>query len=377
MIPFREYHLFHILQEYDSQNKPLDALLSTYFRKNTSIGSKDRRYIADTFYALMRWRGLIDYLIQEKGPITWEKRLAIYKDQFIPQKYENDSSIPLHIRVSFPKNYFDKVKNAVGEEKCIAFCTTSNSVAPLTIRVNQRKTTREGLLNILKDKYPAYPCPYSPNGISFQKRINLYEIPEFKAGYFEIQDEGSQLVISLLEPKKGDSILDFCAGAGGKTLAIAPLLEETGQIYLHDIRGWILQEAKKRLRRAGIQNAQIVLPEELKLKKLEKKMNFILLDVPCSGSGTLRRNPDMKWNFDEDHFQDLLKDQREIFHKALDFAKPGGKIVYITCSIFPEENENQIEYFVKNYPVTLIKSMSWLPELKGRDGFFGALLQVN
>ncbi|MEI6243313.1 MAG: RsmB/NOP family class I SAM-dependent RNA methyltransferase, partial [Chlamydiota bacterium] len=353
MIPFREYHLFLILQEYESQHKPIDAVLSIYFRSNKSIGSKDRKYISDTLYALMRWRGLLDFLIKDKGPITWEKRLAVYKEQFQPQKYENDVSIPPHIRASFPKIYFDKIKASLGEEKAWDFCLTSNTQAPLTIRVNRLKKTREELLALLKEKHFVFPCAHAPNGISFQKKINIYDLPEFHEGYFEIQDEGSQLISSLVEPKNGDSILDFCAGAGGKTLAIAPLLEGKGQIFLHDIRGWILQEAKKRLRRAGIQNAQIVLPEELKQKNLEKKMDFVLLDVPCSGSGTLRRNPGMKWHFQEAQFQDLLHSQKEIFEKSLSFVKPGGKIVYITCSIFREENESQIEYFTQHYPVSL------------------------
>jgi 16S rRNA (cytosine(967)-C(5))-methyltransferase len=346
--------------------------MRNYFKVHKAVGSKDRAYIADTSYAMVRWKGLLDYLC---GPEpTWEKRLDAFSDPSF-EAAKHDKTLPQHIRLSFPKILFDLIASSHGSEGAEKICTISNQPAPTTVRANTLKISRDELLRSWSDKFEVKPCSKSSSGIVFAKRINFFELPEFKQGLFEVQDEGSQLLADLVDAKPGDLVFDYCAGAGGKTLAFAPKMENKGQIYLHDIRKHALIDCKKRLRRAGIQNAQIVHSEEDKLKKLKKKMDWVLVDAPCTGTGTLRRNPDMKWKFDDNIVQRLRGQQRMIFEKALSFLKPGGKIVYATCSLLKEENSEQITHFMKTYGLKLHgEPFESLPEEGGMDGFYGAVL---
>jgi len=368
MISFRKTHILKILDSFSQVNLPLDIFLSHYFRSKKSIGAKDRKEIADTVYGIIRLRGLLDHL--SETPLTWENR---YK-RFIKGNFFS-SHLSAHIQVSFPKFLFDLLSSALGEEKAKEFCLLCNEPAPTTIRVNILKISRDELLKKWESKYEVERCRYSDVGITFKKKVNFFSLPEFKEGLFEIQDEGSQLVANLLEIKPHHKVLDYCAGSGGKTLAFAHKLQNRGQIFLHDIRPSILLEAKKRLKRAGIQNAQIVLPDEMDQKGLNNKMNIVLLDVPCSGTGTLRRNPDLKWKLKESSIIQLVEEQRKIFDKAVKFLKPSAKIYYITCSVLPQENEEQVDYFIKNYPVTLDKPLfQTFVSQGGMDSFFCASL---
>lgn len=372
--PFREHHLLLAFAEYEKQTKPLDAFLRNYFHTNKSVGSHDRKIICENIYGIIRWQGLLDYL--SESPHSWEKRYNAFKN-FDPSKYQEDDAISQHVKVSFPKVYHEKIVQYYGKEKGAELCLISNTKAPVTIRVNLLKISRDELLKKWQNTYDVAPCSESPTGIVFKDKINFFSLPEFKAGLFEVQDEGSQMIADLVNAKKGDQVLDFCAGSGGKTLAFAHKLSGGGQIYLHDIRDKALEEAKMRLKRAGIQNAQIVTNERLN-DRILPPMDWILLDVPCSGSGTLRRNPDLKWRFDFTTFENLKEQQRAIFDRAIKLLKKGGKIVYSTCSIFPEENELQIDFFIKQYNLSLaLPPTSLLPTVDGGDGFFGAVLKNN
>ncbi len=364
---FRHHHLLQILENFENQNSPLDSYLSSYFRANKSIGSKDRASIAEKTYKIIRFLGVIDYHL--KTPISWQQRIETLEKIDLSALPE---SLPPHVKASFPKIYFDKILQIFGEAKALEICQILNSKAPTTVRVNALKSSRDELFEKWKDLYSVTKCIY-PHGITFHKKINFFLLDEFKKGFFEIQDEGSQIIASLVECKKGDLVLDYCAGSGGKTLSFAPQMDNQGQIFLYDIRTRSLLEAKKRLKRAGIQNAQIVSKE--KLNNLIDKMDYVLLDVPCSGSGTLRRNPDLKWKFKEENFSLLLQTQKEIFDESFKFAKKRAKIIYATCSIFKSENEDQVNYFLKKYPLQLENTISWLPEKEGKDGFFGAVFQ--
>lgn len=369
---FRKKHLISILENFEKKEGPLDAFLSDYFRKAKSIGSKDRKYIAEYIYTLIRWKGLVDYFTEK--PLTWEKRVTTLQSLDI-KKILDEKNLPSHISVSFPKDYFDLIKKDYGEEKALEICFTSNTPAPTIIRANGLKISRDELFEKLKIKYEVAKCEESSNGIIFLKKINFFAAEEFKQGLFEVQDEGSQLIADLVSPQPTSLVLDYCAGSGGKTLAFACKMQNRGQIFLHDIRKNALLEAKKRLRRAGIQNSQLLFPEEIDRKLKNKKMDWILLDVPCSGSGTLRRNPDMKWKWSSDMLEELLLKQRQIFHDSTKFLKKNGLVVYSTCSIFRAENENQVDFFLKSYPFELIKIISWSPLKDRKDGFFGALLK--
>ena len=200
-------------------------------------------------------------------------------------------------------------------------CLICNEEAPVTIRINAAKTTREAFLAAHKAYLPT-STSHSKLGITFPKKLNFFSWESFKQGHFEVQDEGSQIVAEFVKAKKGDHVLDYCAGSGGKTLAFAYKMEGKGQIYLHDIRKHALESAKIRLKRAGIQNAQLTDTKTLKKKRFEKKMDWILLDVPCSGSGTLRRNPEIKWNLSQENLDTLVQRSTRYFRKRIAFFKP-------------------------------------------------------
>lgn len=366
---FRKYHLLKILLDSEKGSLPIDAFLRDYFRMNKAVGSKDRQEICEKLYGMIRWRGLID--AQCKKPISWEDRLAVFENFPV----DTLAGFPPHVRVSFPKFFYDHLVNAYGEERAIELCLNSNDQAPTMVRVNLLKSSREELFNKWKEEYNVSLCKYSSAGIIFHKKINFFGLPEFKEGFFEIQDEGSQLVASHMKVSLDDHVLDYCAGSGGKTLAFAPQMENKGQIYLYDIRPRALIEGKKRLKRAGIQNAQILNEKKLNKKGMKGRMDWILLDVPCSGTGTLRRNPDMKWKLKPETITRLALEQKKIFHEALQFLAPNGKIVYATCSILPEENEEQIAYFMKEYDLKLeAPFFQTFPKNGEMDGFFCASL---
>jgi 16S rRNA (cytosine967-C5)-methyltransferase len=371
-IPFREFHLFTLLDDYSQQTLPLDFYISTYFRKHKALGPKDRGFIAETVYTLIRWQRLIDHFAPSS---SWQERYETFLSIDLEQA-QKDENIPIDVRVSCPAVLFNLLIKNYGLEKACEMSLANNTPAPTTVRANTLKTTRDDLLKHWQSMYPVSPTKHSLNGIIFHKKKNFFLLPEFVEGLFEIQDEGSQLLANLMQPQPTDLVLDYCAGSGGKTLAFAPAMEGKGQIYLHDIRPRALQEARKRLRRAGIQNSQVLLPDSPQLERLKKKMNWVLVDAPCSGTGTFRRNPDMKWKFDEEMVTRLVGQQRTIFEKALSFLHPKGRIVYATCSVLSEENQEQIEHFQKTYALDVEgEFFQSLPTQGGMDGFFGVVLK--
>lgn len=368
--PFRQFHLFALL-EMMNENQPLDRTIHHYFRAHSALGSKDRRFLAETIYGMVRWQGLIDYLSGHST--SYSKRYEVFEHLNL-LKHQSNAAIPEHIRVSFPQELYEKLVAFYGQSKAFELCLTSNTVAPLTIRANPLKTNRDELLSLLQKDYQVSACQESELGITFHEKLNFFSHPLFKDGMFEVQDEGSQLIAKLMEIKPGQQVMDYCSGSGGKTLAFAHLLNKTGQIYMHDIRPHILIECRKRFKRAGIQNAQFIKSDDAHLKKLKKRMDVVLVDVPCSGTGTYRRNPDMKWKWSQDMMRRLVGEQRHIFEKALSFVKPNGMIVYATCSMLPEENQEQVQHFLKTYSLKLKNEpYQCLPEKGSKDGFFGAV----
>lgn len=372
MLSFRDSHIIRFFHIYESDQKPLDYALACYFRKHTALGPKDRGYIGERVYAIIRWMNLMDHITGEK---TWESRLSFY-ETFDFQKYLSDEKIPPEIRLSAPKELYDAMLNSYGENKAFEILLASNFQAPTAIRINPLKTTRQELFQKWKNIYDISETKESPYGILFHKKINFFSLDEFKNGFFEVQDEASQIVSNMVNPSEKDKVLDFCSGSGGKTLGFAFKMNGQGQIFLHDVREKILIEAKKRLRRAGIQNAQILhSSEEEKMKKLKKKFDWIIVDAPCTGTGTLRRNPEMKYRFSEEMLLKLRGEQRKIFEKALSFLKKDGKILYSTCSLLKEENEEQIDHFKKTYGLKIEGEVfKSLPSRGGKDGLFGAVM---
>jgi 16S rRNA (cytosine967-C5)-methyltransferase len=371
--PFREHHLFRILTAFEGQKLPLDVFLRDYFRAHKAVGSKDRKEICETIYGMIRWRGLLDFISGK--PFSWENRYRAFSS-FSPENYFSNPAIPSHVRVSFPKAFYQLLSDSLGEENAFQFCLACNAPAPTTIRVNELKISRQQLLEQWKDQFHIRPCQHAPSGIQFVEKINFFGLSEFKAGFFEVQDEASQLIAKLAAVQPGERFLDFCAGSGGKSLAIAPAMQGKGQLFLHDIRPGALVEAKKRLKRAGIQNAQLLPSDSPNRGRILEKMDWVLVDAPCSGTGTLRRNPDMKWKFEEGMLQRLVDEQRQIFQEALRFLKPGGHIVYATCSILPQENTQQANYFLECFPLEQIgEAFTSIPKQGEMDGFFGVVFK--
>jgi 16S rRNA C967 or C1407 C5-methylase (RsmB/RsmF family) len=353
---FRQYHLSAVLKSFESHKMPLDAVLSRYFRAHKAIGSKDRQAIAEAAFHYVRFQNLYYHL--GKAPSL---------DPLFPTP-----NLEPYLRYGVPAPLYQLLVEAYGPSKAEEICQISNTRAPLTIRINPLKTSREILLKKWRCSFNISPCPLSPLGIQFHERINFFTLPEFKEGLFEIQDESSQLAALLVKAKPKEHVLDYCAGAGGKALAFGPSLGNQGQIYLHDIRLPALQEARKRFKRAGIQNVQFQIHPSLK-----GKMDWIVVDAPCSGTGTLRRNPDLKWKFNLETLHRLTYEQREIFHEAFTYLHPRGTIIYMTCSILPQENEQQIAFFQTEHRLSIASQYQTLPILEGRDGFYAVALKYD
>lgn len=349
---FREHHLTALLGKMRSETTPIDVLLRHYFRQNKALGSKDRAWVSETLYHYVRWKNLYDEL--QLDPLNP-----------LPEAPHLD----LHLRLGAPQKLIEILTKAYGEEKTAEICQINQTRAPVTIRANTLKISRENLLPKLKPQFDVFPTENSPWGINFSSKVNFSALPEFQEGLFEVQDEASQLGAALVHPLSKQQILDYCAGAGGKSLAVAPLMHKSGQLYLHDIRPQALLEAKKRFRRASIQNVQFNLPIK------QASMDWVIVDVPCSGTGTYRRNPDLKWKFETINLSSLIEEQRQIFDEALKYLHSHGTIVYMTCSILPNENEQQIDYFQKKYSLKVVEKFQTLPLLNGMDGFFAVSLK--
>lgn len=358
-----------IFKEFTATKTPLEVFLTRYLRRNSSIQPQDQLLLRQQLYDRLQWNGLYEFLENDR------KQQKIQN----PLDYLDQEDIPMHTRLSFPQRYYRAICDAYGGEKATEICLASNTRAPKTIRVNFLKTSRQALVDAWLGKLQATPCKSSPHGLEVLSTTDLYGLEEFNKGFFEQQDEASQLVAGLVEATPGQRVLDYCAGAGGKSLAIAMGMGHKGQIYLHDARPMVLREARKRLKRAGVQNAQFLTTENPQKKtyieQLRGKMDWVLVDVPCSGSGTLRRNPDLKWKFKFDTLESLIQKQREIVHEAILYKKRSGKLVYVTCSIFPEENQKQCEFFQQKYDLEVVKQFHSLPTEGGMDGFYGVVLQ--
>jgi 16S rRNA (cytosine967-C5)-methyltransferase len=373
MIPFRKFHLLQMLTGYLAQSLPLDLCINQYFRLHKALGSKDRLFIADTAYTLVRWDGLLTALSQPDPSL--ERKIDLLLSEPI-EVLRNRAIQPLEAHLSFPSWLLNRLIDLYGIELATQICLESNRQAPASIRANLLKTSRESLFETLSQTHSVKLSAYSPQGIVFDSRTNFFNLEPFKNGLFEVQDEGSQLLANLVQAKPGEHFLDYCAGSGGKTLAIAPHMGGKGQIYLHDVRQDALFEARRRCLRAGIQNVQFLHAKSAGLKRLKNKMDWILIDAPCSGTGTLRRNPDMKWRLNPQRVDELCSLQREIFTEALTYLSPQGKIVYATCSLLREENEDQRDYFLSKFPIEQLGTdFKTLPTANGPDGFFGVVFK--
>lgn len=377
MNAFRVRHLEQAVQLYYAPHStghlPLDLFLRHYYKCNKSVGSNDKKFITEHIYQIVKWKRLLDHITPP--PATWTSRIRTY---FVSDRWKlqaQNDRLPPAIRTSFPDELFKRVENSYGTAKAINICNILNEEAPTFLRTNPRTITRDRLYTYLLNKGIAVEkSPNSPYALVLPHRQRLNDLPEFHRGYFEIQDEASQLAALKVAVKPGEKVLDYCAGSGGKTLAFGPQMMNKGKVFLHDVRERMLHEARKRLKRAGITNYTIVPPDGPLLPRLVGSMDWVVCDVPCTGTGALRRSPEMKWKYQDEKLMDFVALQRHIFSKALQHAKPKtGKIVYITCSILDEENVQQAKFFCQQHGLALAEPpFHSLPTSHGMDGFFCA-----
>jgi 16S rRNA C967 or C1407 C5-methylase (RsmB/RsmF family) len=371
---FRVGHVLRALQLYEQQQSlPIDVVLATYYRQNRALGSKDRQYVGDTIHTLIRHRVLLDSVTDSP---TWESRLAAYTDPGVDVLRQNPA-LPLWTRSSFPQSLFDMLLESCNGNQAAAtrLCETLNGPAPVTLRANALLATREQVMAALPPEALARPSALAPYAIHCARRFAAASLPAFRAGWFELQDEGSQLVAALVACRPGDTVLDYCAGAGGKALAMAPRLAGRGLLALHDVRPAALAEARRRLVRAGVQGAR-TLAAGTELAALRGRADWVLCDVPCSGSGTLRRSTDARHRIDREAVARLVQQQRQVVSTAMAYMRPGGRLVYATCSILRPENEAQVAYFSKELglrPVSDPLNLAPVPE--GHDGYFAVVLE--
>ncbi|MFZ2988268.1 RsmB/NOP family class I SAM-dependent RNA methyltransferase [Ideonella sp.] len=348
---------------------PADTVVSTFFRHNRNLGPRERHALAETAYAVLRKRLLWSHLAAS-GSGAMERRLAAlawqgtdsfmrsglgpHEQKWLAEAQKVDmASLPEKLRHNLPDWLAGALKAELGE----GFWPLVESLdkpAPLDLRVNVFKAKREEVQAELKEAgIEAELTPFSPWGLRIQGRPALQKLPLFIRGDVEVQDEGSQLLALLVAAKRGEMVVDFCAGAGGKTLALGAAMRNTGRLYAFDVSGHRLEGLKPRLARSGLSNvypAQIAHERDDRIKRLTGKIDRVLVDAPCSGLGTLRRNPDLKWRQSPKAIDELTVKQTAILESASRLVKPGGRLVYATCSLLTRENEAIAEQFAQAHP---------------------------
>lgn len=368
-----------------------DKVIERTLKSNPKWGARDRSFIAETTYEMVRWWRLINYLSPSKDPYDifgtywlmqghslppWEEFQKINPDK-LKQKYDELEDPAL--LESVPDWLFEMGKKELGN-KWEAEIHSLNQEAQVVLRVNTIKTTRERLRNQLaEDGISTHIIKGYPDALILDERQNVFRIPAFKEGLFEVQDASSQLVAAALAVEPGMRVIDACAGAGGKSLHIAALMENKGKVLSMDVEEWKLQQTKLRARRDGVSIIERKVIEGSKtIKRLKESADRVLLDVPCSGLGVLRRNPDTKWKLSAESIAKVQVTQQEILQSYSSMVKPGGQLVYATCSILPSENQDQVAKFLASEAgntFELIEDQKILAQESGFDGFYIARMQ--
>ena len=348
---------------------PADAVVSRFFRDHRGLGPRERATLAETVYTVLRKKLLFDHLAPS-GTGPKERRLAILgfygprdflksalSDQERNWLDQCDAIKPDDLMERHRHNLPEWLVQPLKEQLGTGFWPLVESLAhsaPLDLRVNTLKEKRPEIQKELaQEAIKSVVTPYSPWGLRIEGKPALAKLDAFVRGAIEVQDEGSQLLALLLDAKRGEMVVDFCAGAGGKTLAIGAGMRNTGRLYAFDVSGHRLDALKPRLARSGLSNvhpAAIAHERDERVKRLAGKIDRVLVDAPCSGLGTLRRNPDLKWRQSPKAVEELVAKQTAILASAARLLKPGGRLVYATCSILPQENEAIAEAFSAAHP---------------------------
>ncbi|MDA7417928.1 RsmB/NOP family class I SAM-dependent RNA methyltransferase [Xenophilus arseniciresistens] len=343
---------------------PADAIVSRFFRENRQLGPRERATLAETAYGVLRKKLLYEHLARS-GSGPRERRLAILgfhgPRDFLKSALNEqerrwldacDGVKPEELMAPHRHNLPEWLAGPLQQQLGADFLPLAESLmqpAPLDLRVNALSAKRDEVRAALKKEgVQAQPTPHSPWGLRAEGKPSVNRLALFTNGAIEVQDEGSQLLALLLDAKRGEMVVDFCAGAGGKTLAVGAAMRNTGRLYAFDTSAHRLDALKPRLARSGLSNvhpAAIAHERDERVKRLAGKIDRVLVDAPCSGLGTLRRNPDLKWRQTPEAVQELVQKQGAILQSAARLVKPGGRLIYATCSVLPEENEAIAEAF--------------------------------
>lgn len=403
-------------------NSPADAKLGDFFKNNRDLGTKERAFVAESVYGVLRRlrflttvtandendpddarKLILAWLLRVQGmsiqklePMLNEQQ----KEWALAIKAKPTENLPLAVQADVRDWLWDKLVAQYGEAEALTIARSMHEQATLDLRVNTIKGTREDIMakfiaENTSGETNIGPTPFSPIGIRMPLRLNISRHVLFTDGKIEVQDEGSQLLAHLVAPKRGQMVADFCAGAGGKTLAIGALMRNTGRLYAFDVSEKRLNNLGKRLKRSGLSNlnAQVISSEtDPKLKRLNGKFDRVLVDAPCSGLGTLRRNPDLKWRQMPEDLAELVVKQAAILNRAAKLTKAGGRLIYATCSLLRDENEAIAEAFLAAHPDFVLLNASdilkqqhieidtgeylrLLPHTHQTDGFFAAVFE--
>ena len=402
-----------VLADVLSNTGPADVKLGLFFKQHRDLGTKDRAFVAESVYGVLRRKAflmyvaegndprklLLAYLIRVLGTSTRDLSEVLNAQQMEwaqAIKAKKTEEMTKAEKADLPEWFWDKLVEQYGEEEALTIARIFHQQASLDLRVNVIKASREDVIaKFQSEKTEIKPTPYAPYGLRMPQKMTISKHPFFIDGKIEVQDEGSQLLAQLVAPRRGEMIADFCAGAGGKSLAIGALMRNSGRIYAFDVSEKRLQNLGIRLKRSGLSNlhSQVISSEaDPKLKRLFGKFDRVLVDAPCSGLGTLRRNPDLKWRQQPKDIEELTVKQTNILARASKLVKAGGRLIYATCSLLRDENEQIAEAFLQSNPEfhlvpanTILAQqeieldtgeyLKLLPHLHQTDGFFAAVFE--
>lgn len=417
-------HVTELADDVFGSSKPADRSIDLFFRSRKYLGSNDRRFIAETIYGMLRHRTRLTsihrhaeltedhrsrcaaYLLLTGGstPGQLAEATGLALDDLL--RLQSRLDVPagdvtpvsaLATMYSFQEWMIEEWNTVWGAQETEALCSVLNTQAPMTIRVNTIKTTRDECREILRmEGIETDIAELSPYGLHLKRRTNLFQLAAFRDGLFEVQDEGSQLLALLVNPKPGSKVVDACAGAGGKALAMASVMKNRGEIFALDVHSFRLDELRKRIKRSGVDSIRAkVITEGETLPALLGAADAVLVDAPCSGTGTIRRNPGMKWSVSTTMIEELRVKQGSILALNAAYVKPGGRLVYATCSLMTSENEGIAQEFLSAHPefslippsvileryglerIAQKEYFQLLPQRYNTDGFFAAVFQRN
>ncbi len=386
------------LEKVFDQNQYSERVLEQLLSSDSRLGSQDRRFIAEHFYNLVRYFRQVEWLAAELDEPEdldytslvlmwlctrgydlpdWPEAINIPPNHVIREAYRPEA-MPTEVLQSVPDWLYEYGKTQLGD-RWDAELAGLNVLAPTYLRANRLKTDVEGLLDdLVSEGVTATLVPEAPDAVMLDAKLKVIRLGSFRKGLFEVQDASSQLIAPFLAPEPGQLVIDACAGAGGKALHLAALMENQGKIIAMDVEAFKLDELKRRAKRNGVKIIHTYPIEGRKtIKQFHDKADRLLLDVPCTGLGVLRRNPDTKWKLDEESIWDLQQTQASILNQYSKMVKTGGLMVYATCSLMPAEDEEQVQKFLaehKNWE--FVKDLHTWPS-EGWDGFYMALLRRN